>query len=56
MSTHEIFTAELSLSAVTDAEVLPNLLKQAHRKIRRYQVIELMKQGIAAQQSVSNEL
>ncbi|MGL0934442.1 transposase, partial [Vibrio vulnificus] len=28
-STHEIVAAELSLSNVTDAEVLPNLLKQA---------------------------
>ena len=26
--------AELSLSGVTDAEVMPNLLKQNHRKIR----------------------
>ena len=32
-STHEIIAAELSLSNVTDAEVLPNLLKQTHRKI-----------------------
>ena len=32
-STHEIVAAELSLSKVTDAEVLPNLLKQICRKI-----------------------
>ncbi len=32
-STHEIVAAELSLSNVTDAEVLPNLLKQTRRKI-----------------------
>ena len=30
---HEIVAAELSLSNVTDAEVLPNLLKQTRRKI-----------------------
>ncbi|HDY8021450.1 TPA: IS5 family transposase [Vibrio vulnificus] len=32
-NTHEIIAAELSLSNVTDAEVLPNLLKQTRRKI-----------------------
>lgn len=32
-STHEIVAAELSLFNVTDAEVLPNLLKQTRRKI-----------------------
>lgn len=32
-NTHEIIDAELSLSNVTDAEVLPNLLKQTRRKI-----------------------
>ena len=32
-NTHEIIAAELSLSTVTDAEVLPNLLKQTRRKI-----------------------
>ncbi|GHY76109.1 transposase [Vibrio cholerae] len=32
-STHEIVSAELSLSNVTDAEVLPNLLKQTRRRI-----------------------
>ncbi len=32
-STHEIVAAELSLSTVTDAEVLPNLLKQTRRRI-----------------------
>jgi hypothetical protein len=31
--THEIVATELSLSNVTDAEVLPNLLKQTRRKI-----------------------
>ncbi|EPL0285846.1 IS5-like element ISSpu20 family transposase [Providencia huaxiensis] len=31
--THEIIAAELSLSNVTDAEVLPNLLNQTYRKI-----------------------
>ncbi len=32
-NTHEIIAAELSLSTVTDGEVLPNLLKQTHRSI-----------------------
>ncbi|ENM5808085.1 transposase, partial [Vibrio mimicus] len=32
-STHEIIAAELSLSTVSEAEVLPNLLKQTRRKI-----------------------
>lgn len=32
--THEIFAAELTLSGVTDAEVLPNLLKQTRRSIK----------------------
>jgi hypothetical protein len=32
-STHEIVAAELSLSNVTDAEVLPNILKQTRHKI-----------------------
>ncbi|KFD80374.1 transposase [Vibrio paracholerae] len=32
-STHEIVAAELSLSNVTDAEVLPNFLKQTRRRI-----------------------
>ena len=32
-STHEIVAAELSLSNVTNAEVLPNLLKQKRRRI-----------------------
>ena len=32
-STHEIIAAELSLSTVTDAEVLPKLLKQTRRRI-----------------------
>ena len=32
-STHEIVAAELSLSNVNGAEVLPNLLKQTHRRI-----------------------
>ncbi len=32
-STHEVVAAELSLSNVTDAEVLPNLLKQTLRRI-----------------------
>lgn len=31
--THDIVAAELSLSSVTDAEVLPTLLKQTYRKI-----------------------
>ena len=31
--THEIIAAELTLSGVTDAEVLPNLLKQTRRAI-----------------------
>lgn len=31
--THEIIAAELSLSNVTDGEVLPHLLKHTHRKI-----------------------
>ncbi|MCV5990064.1 transposase, partial [Escherichia coli] len=32
--THEIIAAELTLSGVTDAEVLPNLLKQTRRSIK----------------------
>ncbi len=32
--THEIIGAELTLSGVTDAEVLPNLLKQTLRAIK----------------------
>lgn len=32
--THEIIGVELSLSNMTDAEVMPNLLKQIHREIR----------------------
>lgn len=32
-STHEIVAAALSLSNVTDAELLPNLLKQTRRRI-----------------------
>ena len=32
-STYEIVASELSLSNITDAEVLPNLLKQTRRKI-----------------------
>lgn len=32
-NTHEIIAAELSLSTVTDEEVLPNLLKQTRRNI-----------------------
>ncbi len=40
-ATHEIIAAELSLSSVTDAEVLPNLLKQTRRKSKRCQVMEL---------------
>lgn len=32
-NTHEIITAELSLSNVSGGEVLPNLLKQTHRRI-----------------------
>lgn len=32
--THEIIAAELTLSGVTDAEVLPNLLKQTSRAIK----------------------
>ncbi len=33
ISTHEIVASELSLSTVTDVEVLPNLLKQTRRSI-----------------------
>ncbi|WP_029807891.1 IS5/IS1182 family transposase, partial [Vibrio parahaemolyticus] len=32
-STHEVVAAEPSLSNVTDAEVLPNLLKKTRRRI-----------------------
>nr|QOS16274.1 hypothetical protein VP360_00024 [Vibrio parahaemolyticus] len=45
-STHEIIAAELSLSTVTDAEVLPNLLKHAGKSLR-YQAMVPMTQGIA---------
>ncbi|ARP39443.1 hypothetical protein K08M4_27520 [Vibrio syngnathi] len=40
-STHEIIAAELSLSTVTDGEVLSNLLKQTRRSILEGQVITL---------------
>ncbi len=43
-STHEIVAVELSLSNVTDAEVLPNLLNV---KSLKYKVMALMTQGIA---------
>ncbi|GAL24783.1 mobile element protein [Vibrio variabilis] len=33
-STHKIVAAELSLSDVTDGEVLPNLLQQPRRTIK----------------------
>ncbi len=39
-STHKVIAAELSLSNVTDAEVLPNLLKQIGRK-----TIEISRDG-----------
>ncbi len=32
--THEIIAAELTLSGVTDVEMLPNLLKQTRRTIK----------------------
>ncbi|MFA0201470.1 transposase, partial [Vibrio atlanticus] len=32
-STYEVIAAELSLSMVTDGEVLPNLLKQTRRSL-----------------------
>lgn len=32
-NTHEIIATELSLSTVTNGEVLPNLLEQTHRGI-----------------------
>jgi len=34
-NTHDIIDAELRLSTVTDAEVLPNLLKQTRRTIQQ---------------------
>ncbi len=37
-STHEIVAAELSLSNVTDADVLPNLVKQTRRRIGAYDI------------------
>jgi hypothetical protein len=39
--THEIIAAELALSGVTDAEVLPNLLKQTRRTINANQIYVL---------------
>jgi hypothetical protein len=33
--THEIIAAELTLSSVTDEEVIPNLLKQTRRTIKK---------------------
>lgn len=39
--THEIIAAELTLSGVTDAEVLPNLLKQTRRAINANQIYVL---------------
>ncbi|GAK83160.1 mobile element protein [Vibrio ponticus] len=41
-STHEIIASELSLSTVTDAEVLPNLIKQTRRKILEISAMVLM--------------
>lgn len=54
-STHEIIAAELSLSSVIDAEVLPNLLKQTRR-----QILEISGDGAyntrGREQSALNEL
>ncbi len=33
-ATHEILCADLSLSGTTDAQALPGLINQTHRKIR----------------------
>ena len=51
-NTHEIVAAELSLSKVTDAEVLPNLHVV---KSLRHQVMALMTQGIAMMPYGSSE-
>ncbi len=55
-STHEIVAAELSLSNVTDAEVLPNLLSKHAEELSRYLVMALMTQGIATMPYGSSEL
>ena len=47
ISTHEMVAAELSLSNVTDVEVLPNLLHQTRRKSLKYRLMVLMTLGIA---------
>lgn len=54
-NTHEIIAAELSLSTVTDAEVLPNLLKQTRRKILEISGDALMTQEIAIMLFTLNE-
>lgn len=46
-NTHEIVVAKLNLSNVTDAEELPNLLKQTRRKIIEISGDGAMTQGIA---------
>ncbi len=53
--TREIVAAELSLSNVTDAEVLPNLLKQTRRKIIEISVDGPMAQGIVTMLCESRE-
>ncbi len=54
-SIHEIVAAELSLSNVADAEVLPNLLKRHVIKSLRYQVMVLMIQMVTMMLYESNE-
>ncbi len=51
-STHEIVAAELSLSNVTDAEVLPTYLSRHVVKSLRYQLMVLMTHDIAMMQYV----
>ncbi len=46
INTHEIAAAELSLSNVTDAEVLPTYSSRRVVKSLKYQVMVLMTQGI----------
>ncbi|PIB12884.1 transposase [Vibrio rotiferianus CAIM 577 = LMG 21460] len=53
--THGIVATKLSLFNVTDAVVLPNLLKQTRRKSLRYQVMVLMIQRVAMMLYESNE-
>ncbi len=53
---HEIIAAELSLSSVTDAEVMPNLLKQPIEKSIIFQVMMLTTREPVTMRFVENAL